>query len=57
MKKQRDEGMWRGQLRLPGPLATWVKERADESYRSLNAELVAMIKDAKKAAGGQNAAQ
>lgn len=56
MDKKRDAGMWRGQLRLPAPLAEWVKQRAESSYRSLNAELVEMIREAKQAAG-KSAAQ
>lgn len=56
MANQREVDIWRGQVRMPVPLADWVKERAKESYRSLNAELVEVVREAKLAAEGKNAA-
>jgi len=50
MATRKDIEIWRGQVRLPGPLAEWIKERADQSYRSLNAEFVEVIREAKHAA-------
>ena len=37
---------WKGQLRLPQPIADWLRERADANFRSLNAEIVEQIRQA-----------
>ncbi|NDZ11466.1 hypothetical protein C7T35_01530 [Variovorax sp. WS11] len=39
---------WRGAIRMPLPLAQWLQARADANYRSLNAELVEMVRRAKE---------
>ena len=40
---------WRGQVRMPTPLAEWVRERGQKNFRSLNAEMVELIRRAKEA--------
>ncbi len=40
---------WRGQIRMPTPLAEWVRERGQKNFRSLNAEMVELIRRAKEA--------
>lgn len=40
--------VWRGQVRMPLPLAEWLKGRADSNFRSLNAELVEIARRAKE---------
>lgn len=57
MARQRVGELWRGQVRLPEPLAQWVRERAAESYRSINAEFVEVVREAKNAADARKAAQ
>jgi hypothetical protein len=57
MANKRDVEMWRGQVRIPEPLADWIKERAKQSYRSLNAEFVEVVREAKQAAEARNAAR
>lgn len=39
---------WRGQIRLPMPLAEWLQGKANANYRSLNQELVEMVRRAKE---------
>lgn len=39
---------WRGQIRLPLPLAEWLKDRAGRNFRTLNAELVEIARRAKE---------
>ena len=39
---------WRGQIRLPLPLAEWLQRKADSNYRTLNAEVVEMVRRAKE---------
>ena len=39
---------WRGQIRMPLPLAQWLQAKADSNYRTLNAELVEMVRRAKE---------
>lgn len=39
---------WRGQLRIPRPIAEWLKAKADANYRTLNAELVEQIRRVKE---------
>lgn len=55
MALQKNVEVWRGQVRLPAPLIDWVKDRAKDSYRSLNAELVEVIREAKQSAIAKNA--
>lgn len=43
-------GTWRGQVRIPAPLADWLKARASDRYRSINAEIVDVVLRAKEAA-------
>lgn len=38
--------VWRGQVRLPGPMIQWVRLRADMSFRSVNAEFIEVIREA-----------
>ena len=57
MANQKGVEVWRGQVRLPAPLAEWVKERAQDSFRSLNAEFVEVIREAKRAGEAKNAGQ
>lgn len=38
----------RSQYRLPKPMADWLKAQADSHYRSVNAELVEIIREAMK---------
>lgn len=49
--------VWRGQVRLPGPMFQWVKQRADESFRSVNAEFVEVIREAMQHEVKKNAVQ
>ena len=39
---------WRSQLRIPANLIDWVKERTAHTGRSLNSEIVEMIRDAQR---------
>jgi hypothetical protein len=39
---------WRGAVRMPLPLAQWLQHRADSNFRSLNAELVEMVRRARE---------
>lgn len=39
---------WRGQIRMPVPLAEWLKARADSNFRTVNAELVEIARRAKE---------
>jgi hypothetical protein len=40
---------WRGQVRLPAPLAAWVRSRAESNYRSVNQEFVELVRRMKEA--------
>jgi hypothetical protein len=40
------EKVWKGQLRAPESVIEWAKERAHRNLRSLNAELVNMVREA-----------
>ena len=57
MNKAKRNDIWRGQVRLPEPMFQWVRERADASFRSVNAEFVEVIREAMKAEGKMNTAQ
>lgn len=35
---------WRGQIRMPMPLALWLQEQAQRNFRSLNAEIVEHVR-------------
>ncbi|BEP34362.1 hypothetical protein GmRootV59_13360 [Variovorax sp. V59] len=51
---------WRGQVRIPRPLADWLQAKAEANYRSLNAELVEMarrVKEQEALAQAQGATQ
>jgi hypothetical protein len=37
---------WRGQVRLPKPMMDWVQKRAGENFRSVNAEIMEVIREA-----------
>lgn len=50
MTKTNEAGAWRGQIRMPAPLAGWLKARADDRYRSINAEIVDIVLRAKEQA-------
>lgn len=39
---------WRGAVRMPLPLAQWLQQKADANFRSLNAELVEMVRRARE---------
>ncbi|MCV4285112.1 Arc family DNA-binding protein [Pseudomonas capsici] len=49
------ESLLRTQVRFPGELMDWVKHQAKEQNRSMNAQLVEIIKQAKKAAQNEQA--
>lgn len=36
---------WRGQVRLPMPMYNFVKQRSINNYRSVNAELIEIIRE------------
>lgn len=38
--------IYRSQYRLPKPIADWLKAKAASNFRSVNAELVAIVHDA-----------
>ena len=46
---------WRGQIRMPMPLADWLKARAEANFRSVNAELVEIARRAKELEGNRSA--
>lgn len=35
---------WRGQIRMPMPLALWLQDQAQRNYRSVNMELVEVVR-------------
>ncbi len=39
---------WRSQLRIPLGLIDWVKERTEHTGRSLNSEIVELIREAQR---------
>lgn len=45
MANTNKEKFWRAQVRIPRPMIEWVKARADDNFRSLNAEIVELIRD------------
>jgi hypothetical protein len=57
MKSSRNRiDAWKGQIRMPMPIALWLKDRAQANFRSLNAEVVEIVRRAKeleRAPGGQ----
>jgi plasmid stability protein len=57
MKNQKGTDVWRGQMRIPGPMIAWVKLRADASFRSLNAEMVEIIREAMQKEAQKDAPQ
>lgn len=48
MSKRLDVEMWRGEMRIPKPMMDWVKERAKRNFRTANAELVEIVREAMK---------
>lgn len=44
MSFQNKIDVWRGQIRIPLPLAEWVQERGQENFRSMNAEIVEILR-------------
>lgn len=36
--------VWRSQVRLPLPMIDWVKQQAQQNFRSVNAELAEVIR-------------
>lgn len=54
MANRRDVELWRGQVRIPVPLMNWVEERAKDSYRSINAELVEVVRELKQLKEAKN---
>lgn len=57
MATQKGTEIWRGQVRLPAPMIEWVRRRAEDSFRSVNAEFVEVVREAMKQEGKQNAHQ
>ena len=43
---------WKGQIRMPMPIAIWLKKRAQDNFRSLNAEIVEVVRRAREAEQG-----
>lgn len=41
---------WRGQIRVPKPISDWVQEQAQKNFRSMNAEIVELLRSAKDVA-------
>lgn len=41
---------WRGQVRVPKPISDWVKDQAQKNFRSMNAEIVELLRSAKDGA-------
>lgn len=39
---------WRGQIRMPMPLAVWLQDQAQRNFRSLNAEIVEHVRRLKE---------
>ncbi len=48
--------VWRGQVRMPKPIAEWLQGQAQKNFRSINAQIVQLLNEAKTNAE-QNAAQ
>lgn len=48
MTSNTESRVWRGQIRMPAPLADWLKTRANGNYRSMNAEIVDLVLRAKE---------
>lgn len=44
MAMQKKIDAWRGQIRMPMPLAMWIQEQGQKNFRSMNAELVEMVR-------------
>ncbi len=49
--------MWRGQIRVPKQLMDVFKSKADSNFRSLNSEIVELMRNAVKNEASKNAAQ
>jgi hypothetical protein len=54
---QKQQDWWRGQVRIPEPMMEWMRVRAQSNFRSLNAELVELIREAKRADDAQKLTQ
>lgn len=54
MANRRDVDVWRGQVRIPLPLMNWIEQRASESYRSLNAEIIEVVRELKRITDAKN---
>lgn len=49
MKSSRNRiDAWKGQIRMPMPIAIWLRDRAQANFRSLNAEVVEIVRRAKE---------
>lgn len=46
MPKKINVEIWRGQVRMPLPLMEWVRERAERNFRTANAELLEIVREA-----------
>lgn len=46
MATEKGVEVYRSQYRLPKPMADWLKAQATAHYRSVNAELIEIIRDA-----------
>lgn len=53
--QQQKTDTWRGQLRIPMPLAEWARERGQKNFRSLNAEIVEILRRHKEQEDRQGA--
>jgi RNAse (barnase) inhibitor barstar len=47
MTRQKTE-TWRGQVRMPLPIAEWVRAKADKNYRTMNSQVVEMLRRIKE---------
>lgn len=48
---------WRGQIRMPMPLALWLQDQAQRNFRSLNAEIVEHVRRLKQESEKKEAQQ
>ncbi|MCG2586487.1 Arc family DNA-binding protein [Massilia sp. TS11] len=53
MANKKGTEVWRGQVRMPAPIMAWVHKRAEENFRSANAELVELVRDAMRRDSGR----
>lgn len=51
MAMQQGTEVWRGQVRMPKVISDWIQTEAKKNFRSTNAEIVELLKEAKNNAG------